>query len=292
VSVSPPRATRCRSLTAVVILSVTALALSYAGLPHPAEDSGNSTLETFLGFDRNEYPGDGTLPVLRRTFSFTGYWLNIPPGAKANSWAGKRAAVRSAGFGFLLLFNGRLDAEIRKAASAAFLGRSDADAAVAAASREGFPKGRVIFLDQEEGGLMLPEQKAYIYSWIDGVNTSGYRAGIYCSGLASPAGNASVVTANDLRENAAGRTIEFWVANDSCPPSPGCSYAQKPPLPSASGTRFATVWQYAQSPRRRDFARRCTNYAADENCYPPGLVANKIFVDLDSATSPDPSNSR
>jgi len=139
---------------------------------------------------------------------------------------------------------------------------------------------------------MLPEQKAYIYSWVDGVNASGYLAGIYCSGIAAMAGNTSVITATDLRQNAAGRNIQFWVANDSCPPSPGCSYPQKPTLPSASGTQFATAWQYAQSPRRRDFARDCTNYSPDENCYPPGLAANKVFVDLDSATSPDPSHGR
>src|SRR6266436_7759487 len=68
----------------------------------------------YLGFDRNEYPGDETLVALRRKFSFTGYWLNTPPGATGNSWAGKRDAARAAGFGFLVLFNGRLDAELKK----------------------------------------------------------------------------------------------------------------------------------------------------------------------------------
>jgi hypothetical protein len=34
---------------------------------------------TYLGFDRNDYPGDANLHVLRQTFSFTGYWLNNPP---------------------------------------------------------------------------------------------------------------------------------------------------------------------------------------------------------------------
>lgn len=268
---------------------MTALILSYAGaLSIPTEDS---TTKSFLGFDRNEYPGDANLLVLRKTFSFSGYWLNTPPGSKTNSWTGKRDAVKQTGLGFLLLFNGRLDKEIRKAASAADLGQSDAEAAVAAAGREGFPKGSVIFLDQEEGGSMLPEQKTYIYSWVDAVNGSGFRAGIYCSGIAATTGNTSVVTANDLRENAAGRRIEFWVANDSCPPSPGC-YMRKPPAPSASGMQFATVWQFAQSPRRRDFARSCRNYAGDENCYPPDLAANKIFVDLDSAVSRDPSHGR
>lgn len=38
----------------------------------------------FVGFDRNDYPGDDSLPVLRQTFVFAGYWLSPPPGAKSN----------------------------------------------------------------------------------------------------------------------------------------------------------------------------------------------------------------
>jgi hypothetical protein len=258
----------------------------------PATDRATTPPKTFLGFDRNEYPGNQALPLLRRTFAFAGYWLNAPPGASANSWTGKRDALKAAGFGFLPLFNGRLDAEIKRVSNATELGRSDAEVAVAAARREGFQPGSLIFLDQEEGGRMLPEQKSYIYGWVDRVNGAGYRAGIYCSGIAAAEGKISVVTADDLRQNSAGRKIEFWVANDSCPPAPGCSFVSQPPPPSASGIQFASVWQYAQSPRRRDFARGCSNYAADGNCYPPDLLREKLFVDLDVAGSPDPSGAK
>ncbi|MGC2557531.1 MAG: hypothetical protein WA389_01795, partial [Terriglobales bacterium] len=55
--------------------------------------------QTYLGFDRNAYPGDANLKALHETFSYTGYWLNHPPGEKTNSWTGHRAAVKSAGFG-------------------------------------------------------------------------------------------------------------------------------------------------------------------------------------------------
>ena len=58
----------------------------------------------YLGFDRNDYPGDSNLRILRQTFSFSGYWLNNPPGAKTNSWVGKRKTLQDAGFGFLVLF--------------------------------------------------------------------------------------------------------------------------------------------------------------------------------------------
>jgi hypothetical protein len=38
-----------------------------------------------LGFDRNEYPGDAALLVLRKTFSFSGYWLTPPPRENNNT---------------------------------------------------------------------------------------------------------------------------------------------------------------------------------------------------------------
>ena len=44
---------------------------------------------TFLGMDRNDYPGDANMQLLRKTFAFTGYWLNNPPGANRNTWARK-----------------------------------------------------------------------------------------------------------------------------------------------------------------------------------------------------------
>jgi hypothetical protein len=247
--------------------------------------------QSYLGFDRNDYPGDANLPVLRRTFSYTGYWLNNPPGAKADSWAGKRPALESAGFGFLVLFNGRLYKELKHDPVA--LGQTDAREAVAAAKHEGFPLRTVIFLDIEEGGRMLPEQKSYIYAWMDVVSAAGFRVGVYCSGIPAKEGKTSIITAEDIRANAQGRDIRYWVTQDSCPPSPGCVFAKRPPAPSESRISFADVWQYAQSPRRRDFARTCRNYNPDGNCYPPGVdPASHLHVDVNTASSADPSGGR
>ena len=110
---------------------------------------------SYLGFDSNDYPGDANLKTLRQTFSYAGYWLNTPPGENRNSWKGHRAAVESAGLGFLVLFNGRLYAQLKNVANATRLGKSDAQAATATAQREGFPRATIIFLDQEQGGRML-----------------------------------------------------------------------------------------------------------------------------------------
>ena len=113
----------------------------------------------YLGFDRNDYPGDANLKLLRQTFSYAGFWLNQPPGEKTNTWTGKREPLQAAGFGFLVLFNGRPYSQLKTVANAAKRGRSDAQAAVASARREGFRAGTVIFLDQEEGGRMLPRRR-------------------------------------------------------------------------------------------------------------------------------------
>jgi hypothetical protein len=251
-----------------------------------------------FGFDRNDYPGDSNLKVLRQTFAYSGYWLNNPPGAKANPWTGKQKTLQSAGFGFLVLFNGRTYAEI-KTGDADKVGRSDAAAAVSAARADGFPSQTIIFLDQEQGGRLLPEQRAYLHAWVDGVTSAHFAAGVYCSGIAAKEGSGtSIVTAEDIRENANGRKIKYWVVNDSCPPSPGCTVSAKSLSPAASGIPFADVWQFAQSPRRKDFARGCSaSYNKDGNCYPPGIVpagdrTQKLNVDLDVATSSDPSHGR
>jgi len=249
----------------------------------------------YLGFDRNDYPGDANLKMLRQVFSYSGYWLNNPPGAKTNPWTGKRKTLQAAGFGFLVLFNGRTYAEIKSAGDAAKLGRSDAAAAVSAARAEGFPFQTTIFLDQEQGGRLLPEQRAYLHAWVDGVNSTHFAAGVYCSGIASTeSSGAAIVTADDIRQNAGGRKIKYWVVNDSCPPSPGCTVSRKDLSPEASGIPFADVWQFSQSPKRTDFAGGCAaTYNKDGNCYPPGVdPGQRLHVDLDVATSSDPSHGR
>ena len=250
---------------------------------------------TYLGFDRNIYPGDAALSLLRQTFSYTGYWLNLPPGETLNTWQGKREVLTSSGFGFLVLFNGRLDRQLKSLSNSRTLGTHDASVAIEAAKKEGFPGGTIIFLDQEEGGRMLPEQREYLYAWIDAVNSSGYRAGVYCSGIpAREKGGATIIAANDLQDNANGRKIVFLIYNDSCPPSPGCDFPRNPPSPQQSGIPFAAIWQFAQSPRRREITASCpSHYDADGNCYAPFFPPTKgINIDIDSSDSPDPSSGR
>jgi Domain of unknown function (DUF1906) len=229
------------------------------------------------------------LPALRRDFSYTGYFLNNPPTEKSNSWTGKRAILKSSGFGFVILFTGRLDAELKKQDPAA-LGRADAAQAIAAAEHEGFPSGAIIFLDQEEGGRLLPEQSTYLFSWVQAIRGSHYRPGVYCGGIKVGQGSDAVSTAGDIASHDA--KLPLWVANDQCPPSPGC-VLKKSGTPVESGISQATVWQYAQSPRR-PFAKGCgTGYAADAQCYAPSSPHSAAsYVDLDVSSSADPSHGR
>jgi hypothetical protein len=259
--------------------------------PWPSQ-SERLLVPTYLGFDANDYPGDEALPGLRRTFTFSGYWLNVPPGAKSNSWTGKRAALLQNRFGFLILFNGRLSKELQPPVDTSDLGAHDAELAAAAAQREGFSADTftVIYLDIEEGGRMLPPQIKYIEGWKRRLEARGFLAGAYCSGMKVKEGKGqTITTADDIHERLP--VMAYFIYNDACPPSPGCAYLKNPQDPSQSGFAGARVWQFAQSPRRRNFTGRCgATYSSDGNCYPPASTgAGRILLDLDSSVSPDPS---
>jgi hypothetical protein len=253
----------------------------------------------FVGFDRNEYPGDAALPALRKHFSFVGYWLTNPPGGSANSWKGKRQILLARGFGFAVLADGRTDSEIlgarkRQGLKPAELGGKDGAAAVAAARREGFAAGTILFLDQEEGGRLLAEQAEYLRGWTEKVGGGGYRAGVYASGQpVDEGGGTKITTAEDIRARVASgyfkEKVAVWVYQDACPPSNGCR--MEAPALEASGTPGAVMWQYAQSPRRKEITAACAKtYAADGNCYAPELPG--LHLDLSVSGSADPSHGR
>src|SRR5579885_2213188 len=264
-----------------------------SALPAKTKTSDSAPRQIFLGFDRNEYPGDAALPLLRKVFVFTSYWLSAPPGGKTNSWAGKRDLLKEQGFGFLLLFDGRTSARVRTPDAAEKAGLEDARAAAAAARREGFPEGSAIFLDEEEGGRFTPPQHLYLHAWAGELERAGFRPGIYCSGIAVDEGGGShIVTADDIRAHIGAAEVVYWVYNDACPPSPGCGAAHNLPMPSQSGVPYAAVWQFVRSPREKKVARHCRGYASDGNCYAPSDKNHEWFLDMDVATSPDPSAPR
>ena len=277
----------------VVFLFLIASAPSLRDPDVPITEPQSRTLTAARpGFDLNVYPGDAALRILRKTFAFAGYWLSPPPGAKQNTWAGKRQPLQSQKFGFLLLYRGPQISELKSSSQAGERAAADAANAAGAAKREGFPSRAIIFLDIEEGGRLPTKYHVYLRAWVDALATAGYRAGVYCSGMLVKEGNgATIITSNDIRNNLGKRDLTYFVYNDACPPSPGCVLAHNPPAPSASGIPYAAIWQFAQSPRRKGFTARCApTYNADGNCYAPGDATRSWFLDLDLATTPDPSN--
>jgi len=272
----------------VLVLSISGIALCLARPApralHPADG------RSYVGFDRNEYPGDEALPLLRKSYSFASYWLSPPPGEKTNSWIGKRGVMQAQGFGFLLLYQGRTSGQLPYKKDSIAAGLADAQAAAAAARREGFPAGSAIFLDVEEGGRFFDGYHAYLRTWAEALSREMFRPGIYCSGIVVDEGEGStIISADDIRAHIGVADVVYWVYNDACPASPGCGVPQNPPAPSASGVTYASVWQYVRSPREKKVARHCRGYASDGNCYAPGDAAHKWFLDENVASTADPS---
>jgi glycoside hydrolase-like protein len=280
---------RLPALFVAFFLLVSAALLATLGsskVPHARTPS-----PTFLGFDSNQYPGDDALPVLRKTFSFTSYWLGPPPEETRSTWLGKRSLLQSQGFGFVVLFNGRNSRNLKSASDASNKGTLDGENAAKLARQEGFPPHTVIFLDIEEGGRLAAAYHDYVHAWVDAVVRASFHAGAYCSGMPVGEGRGiSVTTAKDLEDHLGGRELILWVFNDACPPSPGCVFPQTPPAMAESGFREAAAWQYVQSPRRKEFTAKCaTTYAADGNCYAPGDAGHKWSLDVDVANTSNPS---
>lgn len=277
--------------TAFSALALTAIATLFAcGAPvRTSAAVGDS--RSYLGFDRNIYPGDAAMKILRKDFAFTAYWLSPPPGEKTNSWAGKREFLRSQGFGFLVLYRGRDSRELKNEADAKSKSARDGGQTIAAAKAEHFSPGTIIFLDIEEGGRLPEPYHAYLGAWSEELIHAGYRTGVYCSGIpVKEEPGVSITTADDIQRHAPSREITMWVYNDACPPSPGCSFPKEPPAPPKSGINAAAVWQFAQSPHRKEFTAHCpVKYSPDGNCYAPSDTAHAWFLDVNAASSPDPS---
>jgi Domain of unknown function (DUF1906) len=285
---------RLATLVGTLVISLATVLLLGAQLVPSVVPRSSQAPDNYLGFDRNAYPGDAAMAVLRKSFSFTSYWIGPPPGEKKSTWVGKRELLAQQGFGFVVLFSGRESRALKNAGDAQQKGIADAARAVKSAQQEGFETGTIIFLDIEEGGRLPADSHTYLQNWFDGIGQAGYRLGVYCSAIPVNEGKGvSITTGQDIKNHAGSREIIFWVYNDACPPSPGCTFPSTAMSPAQSGFADASIWQYAQSPRRKEFTAQCAaTYAADGNCYAPGDTGHKWFLDVNTASSPDPSSAK
>jgi hypothetical protein len=243
----------------------------------------------YWGFDRNEYPGDEAMAMLRKQFTFVGFWLSPPPGGKTNSWTGKREKLAAQRYGFVLLYAGRPGSSRKSAQAGSAAGEADAKKAVELARKEGFGEGWTIFLDIEEGGRFNDAGQAYFRAWAQSVVQHKYRPGFYCSGMVvNEEGGTKVISADDIRAHLGTNDAAYWVFNDGCPPSPGCENVKEVPLPAVSGVAYAAVWQITRTPKEST-ARNCAGYAKDKGCYAAIDNAKKWFLDLDVSSTASPS---
>ena len=278
----------------------------------------------YLGLDRNRYPGNTNLKQLRKTFRYSSYWLSPPPGETESNWLGHYKDVQSADLGFLVLYAATDVEDPTFTGNSYEQGKADAETAKNIAINEGFPTGTIIYLDIERGGAMtFDKQLPYLTGWLDQMATSPYKAGVYCSGIPDDEG---IITAEFIKNSFSDRDITCWVYDDRCPlvgHLPGCQFPKSAPWPhdwNKESIVNVAVWQYAQSPRRvkecadskdkgsEDFAKDCSNYFSNEGikdplgcyCFPPGFEDGskldsdgaKMYVDVNTATSPDPSHGR
>ena len=168
---------------ALGLLALFAIATLMAFAPQRPSSPDGDTQRFYLGFDRNIYPGDDALPALRKTFLFSSFWLSAPPGEQTNTWHGKRETLLKNGFGFVVLYRGREEKELKSLADASNKGQSDAHATIEAAEREGFGPQTIIYLDIEEGGRLSPAYHRYLNQWLGQLTPLHFQGGFYCSGI-------------------------------------------------------------------------------------------------------------
>ena len=237
-------------------------------------------------------------------FSLHGLLAEHPSGRNARyvDWkAGDRATAY--GFGFLVLFNGRPDAQLRRRDAAA-LGTADGKAAAAAAAREGFRKMSSSFSIRKRAAgccrnrtlICLPGSMRFA-AQVRGPEFTV--RGSTCQRAKVPSTRLGTLWSrrprgSNVREQKVRiqerRTCSFGLPTTSARLRRVARLrlhrlagVSTPPIAD-----FVTVWQYAQSPFRSEFSASCrARPAPDGNCY---ATDPKIFVDLNTARSPDPSD--
>ena len=174
-----------------LLLHAPLMAWAQAAAPRNQPSAPNMTdrSRTYLGFDRNEYPGDDQLAELRRQLCLCGILAQYAPGQLAKFLAGQ---ARTPDRAWLWISNS-LQWAPRCRTSRQGCGRARPGGCRERGLRResrGFSAGAILFLDQEEGGRLLPEQSAYVMAWVEGIRGSRYRPGVYCSGIPVREGGA------------------------------------------------------------------------------------------------------
>ena len=158
--------------------------------------------QLYAGFDRLEYPGNAAMRWLwdNTNLWWCGFYLAPAPQQPYTGWMRALPLLRSIGWGAAPLYVGRQVATDWDTLDGDH-GNADAVDAANLAQQAGLERGRVIYLDIEQGAPLNYWQGHYYHGWVDGLIRDGrYYPGVYCS----------YQIASDLRNKWDSRA-RFWV---------------------------------------------------------------------------------
>jgi hypothetical protein len=218
----------------------------------------------FAGFDSSAYPGDATMQWLRANTNLVwcGYYFGKTPSHTGTDWMGKRSVLQSLNWGIAPLYVGQELIGPGSHHTNGMQGALDGKDAAQFMSGEGFGQSSVVYLDLENGLPFPDAQKDYVKAWCAAVQQAGLTPGVYCSHTFAAQVGTLVPAA---------MIWAFKVPTTDPTKVPGPHYPD--PSPAGSGYVGAFIWQLAQ------------------NCLidVPGAPGGVLEVDLDSASTPNPS---
>lgn len=218
-------------------------------------------MAAFAGFDVSGFPGVATMAKLKANTNLVwcGFYLGPAPSHPDDGWMKHRAEISNQGWGIVPIYVGQQVIGKGSKHPSAEQGTKDALNAVDLLAKAGFAPDTCIYLDLENGKPFLPEQAAYVGTWVDGIAAKGFKPGIYCSHDIAAAVHAV---------RPAARIWAFKVPTTDPHDAPGPPFHT--PAPSSSGFTDAQIIQFDQ---------KCTITVPN---------VGKFVVDLDSALSANP----
>jgi hypothetical protein len=221
-------------------------------------------MTAFAGFDSSAYPGDVIMKWLRANTNLVwcGYYFGKTPSHTGTGWMGKRAVLQGLNWGIAPLYVGQELIGPGSHHTTGIQGASDGKDAANFMTSEGFAPGSVVYLDLENGLPFPDAQKNYVKNWCSTVQQVGLAPGVYCSHTFAAQVGTLVPTA---------LVWAFKVPTTDPNRVPGPHYPD--PSPVGSGYTGAFIWQLGQ---------HCLIDV-------PGAPGGSLEVDLDSASTPNPS---
>ncbi len=220
----------------------------------------------FAGFDISTFPGHAQMAWMKQNTNLVwcGYYLAPAPSHGNTSWMGSRGDLLGMGWGLAPVYVGQ---QISGPQSSHNLsdaqGSTDGHATVALMVQDGWDPGSCVFLDLEDGPPLVSPRSDYVAAWVEAVTTGGYQPGVYCShGIAATVAQLCP----------AARIWAFKVPTTQQTNYNGTTFPTSDP--SGCGYPAALAWQLQQNCRLTL----------------PGAPMPNPVVDLDTATTPDPSS--